>query len=95
MKSQTFYQFKKEKFGNELNRGIYEWLTNHHKKAVYFITQLRKHGIPFYCIDINDWNCNTNPSVYVNGRQYSRLAKNDYKLALEWYHWHGHKITKK
>lgn len=76
MMKSTLNCFKKEKYLNE-------WLTKHHIKAIYFIDKLLAHKVKLDQININDWNCNTNPSVYVGKKQYSRLATSDWKLALK------------
>ena len=85
MEKTTFIQFKKERY-TYLFKGITQldsWLSKQHKKAIYFINQLLAHKVKLSQININDWNSNTNPSVYVGSKQYSRLAKNDWKLALK------------
>ena len=78
MEKTTFIQFKKE-----FNQFSSRPLVKHHKKAIYFINQLLAHKVKLSQININDWNTNTNPSVYVGSKQYSRLAINDWKLALK------------
>jgi len=79
MEYTTLAQFKKE-----INPYSYPPLVKLHKKAIYFIKQLLAHKVNLDQININDWNSNTNPSVYVGSRRYSRLAESDWKLALKY-----------
>lgn len=48
--------------------------------------------IPLSHIDVNDWECNLKPSVYVHGkhnmfktRRYSRCSKRDTKYAVKFF----------
>lgn len=84
MKKETLKKFRNEVYQNE-NNAINKWLNKKHKKAIEFIDKLLDKGIEIDSININDWNCNLNPSVYLGIRRYSRLAKNDYKLALRYW----------
>ena len=76
MNKETLKSFRNETYN-------YDYLTKHHQKAIYFIDKLLENGVKIDDININDWNCNINPSVYVSSGRYSRLYKNDYKLALK------------
>ena len=80
MRIETLLEFRNQTFEGSFT----EWLTKHHSKAIHFIDKLLTNGVSLDQININDWSCNTNPSVYVGIRQYSRLAQNDYKLALKY-----------
>jgi len=82
MERQTLTQFRNENFEGENTKIIKIWLVRQHKKAIYFIDKLLENKIQLSAININDWTCNSVPSVYVGSRRYYRLAKNDYKLAL-------------
>ena len=83
MKKETFIKMKFDciefqRQNTVQQKNLAEWL----KKAIRFIRRLREEGIPLEDININDYNSNTRPSVYLGKKRYSRLAPNDYKLAL-------------
>jgi hypothetical protein len=85
MEKETFKKMKEDLifYRTKANEPLKTWIGDYLEKAIRFIGQLRENGIPLSDININDYNCNTEPSVYVGDKRYSRLAKNDYKLALK------------
>ena len=91
MTKETWNKFHTEAFLDKFfpdDRKFNTWLRDFRLNkirwtAVKFIENLLRNNVSLDVIDINDFNCNTRPSVYVGRKRYSRLAKNDYKLALK------------
>lgn len=59
------------------------WANSAYGKATSFIQRLLDEGVKLDDININDFMSSIKPSVYVGRNRYSRMAKNDYKLALK------------
>jgi len=93
MTKKTWSEFKSsiylEKFYPEINNHTPWWTkerTRWRRKAVQFIQNLLKHKVLLSQIDFPDWHLGTlGPSPYlrIGKKKYTRLAKNDYKLALK------------
>ncbi len=68
---------------------------SHVHKGIRFIHRLMSEGVPLSSIDVNDWNANLSPGIYVTipygGRKggsyriYHRWSKKDIKSALKFY----------
>ncbi len=78
-----------------MNKECYKQITDlkgHFPKLVVFVQALME-VIPLASIDINDWQCNTSPGVYVHNKQnhfrmkrYCRCAKSDVARAIKFYY---------
>lgn len=84
---ETWNEFRTEFFLRKLfptrHNACYDFLVPKRLQAIQFIENLLKNGVSLEQIDINDWNCTTLPKIFVGSGQYTRFAKNDYKLALK------------
>jgi hypothetical protein len=83
MKKDTLADFKKWVCSENENDWQAKDMKKLHKKAVTFIENLLKSGVSLDDININDWDSNYCPSVYVGDKRYQRLAQNDYLLAIK------------
>lgn len=54
-----------------------------YQKAIPFINRLLQVGIPLSAIDTNDFNSNTNPSVYIT-REYGRIKGGAFRKYRQW-----------
>ncbi len=79
--------------GREMTQNTYNMIqeVKYIPEAAEFIRQLHKyHHIPLNLIDVNDWQCNLKPSVYVhnkrnlfNMKRISRFSGFDIRRALK------------
>lgn len=94
MTEETWKEFKAETYLRLLDPQKYNegpYLNSLYARGIKFIENLLRHKVPLDQINLNDWNANSAPGIYVGIRKYSRLAKNDYKLALKYL---GRKLIK-